>query len=299
VLHLDLNNTSNFTAERCVFQYGNPSVRGAQVAGFSNVIGFHDCEWFNCPVSPVQAAGTGQGWSFIHCDFEGLTTGAPGALLSTASTGKFVGLDISGGCWFGDATATVGTWIDIYTQGFSFNGNYISGNAVGSTAFALRQAAGVAIVGNYIDTFLNAINFATATCSNILVKGNVANTVTNKWVNPANVTVGTLDWGANFGIGAPTGHGAPGNANGYEVTPQGLIRQWGFFSATVAGGTVAFNVNGINFPNACTHVLATLSGVGSTANTIYVTSLTTANFTYTVGGAFTNPTTFYWEAKGN
>ncbi len=304
VLHLDINQCQNFSCERVVFQYSGSagSVRGAQVGGYAFNIAFRDCEWFNGSAAPIQNAGPHQAWTFSRCDFEGLsqvTNHPAGAILSTAATGTWAGLDISG-CWFGDVGTAVGTWIDIYADGFHFHGNYISGNATGTTAITLRPSAGVVIEGNDFDTFLNGINFATAPTSNVVVQGNLAGSVTNPWVNSTNVTLGTLVFGSNFGFGIPSGHGSLGT-NGFTVNSDGSIDIWGLASVTTASGTFSFPAIGgvTGFPTNQFNVQCTLSGVGSTANTIYPSSLTKTGFGYTIGGAFTNPTTFYYRAKGN
>lgn len=297
-VHLDLDKCILFTADRCEFSRGNPSVRGQATAGssYSNVIRFRDCMWQANYVAPVQNGG--QAWTFDGCTFEPLTTGAPGALLSSNSGTVFTGLTIRG-CWFGDATATVGPWLDIYTAGFSLNGNYISGNVLGSTGITLRQSSAVSAKGNVFDHLLVGINFAAANCVDIDISPNDFLTVTTPMLNANNVPTGSLVWGPNFGIGAAppgTNHGVNGT-NGYEVNAlTGMIRQWG--TAVVTTGTplaVTFPLN--PFPNAVYGVRFGMAPAG-TANTVFITVLpTTAGFTISVQGtAGTN--TVYWEANG-
>lgn len=303
VLHLDLQKCINFSCERCVFQYSGPSgsIRGAQAGGYANRVAFRDCEWFNGTAAYIQNSGPHQGWSFSGCDFEALSQVAnspPGALLSATSDGTWAGLDISGGCWFGDAGIGTGTWIDVYAQGFTFNGNYISGNQTGSTAFALRQSVGVVISGNVITTFLNGIKFALAACQDIVVKGNVFGTITNVWVNSNAVIPGTFDWGANFGAGAPPGHGAPTNAQGIRVYPDGSIEQWGSASVSASTGTITFaGSTGFNFPTTCNNIVATITSSANT-NSIYISSKFSTGFNYAIAGTFSGTVTFDWQAIG-
>lgn len=290
---LDLNKCIEFTAERCTFTNGNPSIRGMAVGGYSNVIRIRDCQFLNCPAAPIQQGG--QAWLIEGCTFEQLSTGAPGAILVPALTTQFQGLSIIG-CWFGDATATAGTWIDIYGAGILIAGNYIAGNAAGSTGIKLRQSNGVAIIANEFSVLLAGVNFATATCGQISVKNNLFNTVTTAFVNDANVTLGTFDWGPNFGANTPSNHASLGT-NGFSADPTtGIVEQWGLASFSASGQTASFPKT---FPTACWNVVCTLVGVGSTANTIYPSAPSTTGFVATIGGAFTNPTTFFWRARGN
>lgn len=309
LLHLDIDTCINFLAERCTFQYygSSGSVRGAKAAGYANANTFRDCEWFNGSAAPIQNAGPHQAWVFSRCTFEALSqaTNSPaGAILSTASTGTWSGL-VMEGCWLGDCGTATGTWVDGYFDGAVFMGNYISGNATGTTAFKLRASLGVAITGNSFNDLLNGIDFAAATCGFVTVKGNTANSVTNPWVNPSNCTLGTLDWGANFGFGVPSGHGFPVNDDGARVyadgtggTAQGGIDQWGSSTVTTATGTITiFDVTGLAFPNKCTNVVGNISASANT-NSLYLTP-DGVNFTYTITGTMPASLTFSWQAKGN
>jgi hypothetical protein len=309
ILHLDLNTCITFSCERCVFQYygSSGSVRGAQSGGYANNISFRSCEWFNGSAAPIQNSGPHQGWTISGCTFEGLalaTNTPPGALLSTASTGIWSGLVVSG-CWFGDVGTAGGGWIDGYFDGFSFISNYISGNATGSTAISLRTSTGVVILGNDFDTFLNGINFGASPSKNIVVRGNLCNGVTNPWVSPSNVVLGTFDWGANFGFGVPSGHGSPTANNGYRVYPdatggtaQGEIEQWGISTVTSSTGTITIaSTTGLAFPNVCTNIVGNISA-SANSNGIYLTP-SGVNFTYTISGTMPASVTFNWRAIGN
>jgi len=292
-VHLDLNKCTNFTAERCLFGSGNPSVKGMHAGGYSNVIRFRDCVWPDASNAVVPIQGLGQAWTFEGCEFGSLTTGAPGAIVTTSST-VANGLTIRG-CWFGDATTTAGTWIDIYGQSFEFSGNYISGNATGSTAIKLNQFHGAVIKANTFDTFLNGINFATATSAQIEVKDNVALSVTNPWVNTANVSAGSLDWGNNYGFGTPSGHAVLGTA-GYMWNPRGLLEQWGTKSVTT--GTPVSVTYSVTFPNNCFNVVVTVVDPSGTNNTAYAQTVGTSGFTTNVNGT-AGSNTVHWRAIGN
>jgi hypothetical protein len=310
VLHLDLHKCINFGCNNTVFQYSGSSgsVRGAQSGGYANNNWFRGCEWFNGSAAYFQNAGPHQAWALDSCVFEGLTQASntpAGAILSTASTGTWSGLMVSA-CWFGDTGTGVGTWIDGYFNGAVFTGNYISGNATGTTAVNLRASLGVVLTGNQLSTLLNGVNFATATCSNIVATGNIANSVTNPWANPSNCLVGTLSWSANFGFGVPSGHGAPISNNGIRVyadgtgsTAQGEIDQWGSSTVTSATGTITIaSATGMAFPNACTNVVGSVSASANSSNVVYLTP-SGINFTYVISGSMPASLTFNWQAKGN
>jgi hypothetical protein len=293
-LHLDLNKHNAFTAERCNFIYGNPSVRGAQSGGYSNSIKFRDCRFGSGLVAPVQDGG--QAWTFEGCDFEALTSGAAGAILSSASGRTFNGLNITG-CWFGDAASVTGSWIDIYGQSLILKGNYISGNASNSTAVVLRTFVSSVIEGNTFDTFLVGINFATATCSGVVLKGNTFNAVTTVISNPSNIASATFDWGANFGLSSPgSTHGILGT-NGADVSSTGLITQWGTVNPA-SFGAHAITPFQVPFATACYNVTATLSGVAATTATIFISALSTTGFTYTIQDGSSTTDSFFWTAIG-
>jgi hypothetical protein len=294
-IHWDLNKHICFTAERCNFIGGKPSIRGAQAGGYSNVIKFIDCHFAASYQAPVQDGG--QAWTFIGCTFEPLTSGAPGALLSNASGRIWTGTTIEG-CWFGDSTATVGTWIDIYGGSLTFKSNYLSGNQTGSTGIILRTFNGAVINGNSLTSLLVGFSFQNAPCGQIVLKGNVLNNVTTAVLNGNNVNTGTFDWGANFGLTTPgTNHGSIG-INGYMVESTGLIRQWGLATGLSNGNnTITFP---LAFPSNCFNITATLSGVLSVANAhCFTTTPTVTNFVINVQDAGATTDTAYWMAIGN
>jgi hypothetical protein len=290
-MHLDLNTCILFTAERCSFQFGNPSVVGQKSGGYSNVIRFRDCEWFNNHAVPLQNGG--ESWSFEGCTFEPLLSGAPGALLASASV-AFVGLTITG-CWFGDATATAGSWLDIYGANMLFSGNVIGGNQAGTTGITLRRFAGASIIGNAFEGLLAGVNFAVANCLCPVVRGNTFNSVTTPVVNGNNVPTGSFDFGGNYGLTLPgSNHGSIG-FNGYAVEPYGLIRQWG--TASVSNGTLQTVSFPLPFPNACLNVVPALTSVINLNSTIYPSNLTTTGFSVHIQDA-AGTDTFFWQAIG-
>lgn len=291
VIHFDINTSDGFHANRCVFQFGNPSVSGALVGGYCNNVSFTDCEWFNCTGVPIQASGPCQAWLFSGCIFEYLPVpGTAGAILSTANTGIFVGLTVQG-CWFGDVPASGGgTWIDIYGQNLVATGNYISGNTgapLAATAITLRSFAGAVIMGNTITSFLNGINFATASMQQIVVKGNTFNSVTNAYVNPANVLAGINEFWPNFGTGTlvPTGMTIPPPSAGNNLILNGPSGQ---FALRVNGNSAASNSDGVQ-------VLAG-TNVNDAAVQIYSQDVTRqfltikGNAAWSVGNTTDNPT---------
>lgn len=296
-VHLNLDKCTLFTAERCNFLNGNPSVKGQSNAGgsYSNEICFRDCLWLGSAVAPIQDGG--QAWVIDSCTFEGVTAGSAvnAFILSSNSNGSFIGLKITG-CWFGDCDSTAGTLISLLgSQGVEISGNYISGGA-NTTAIAMGQTCqGWSIVGNLFIGHLNGINFASTVCANISVKGNVASSVTNPWVNPANCVLGTLDFGPNFGFGVPAGHAAL-TTPGFRCNVDGTIEQWGHVSVT-AGTPVAVTFSK-TFPNAVFEVWLSMSAASTTGLECYDTSLLVSGFTANVAGAV-GSATVRWRVIGN
>lgn len=284
--HLDLDKCIQFTAERCNFIFGNPSVRGRSPRGYANVIRFRDCQWAANHSAPVLRGG--QAWSFNGCTFEGLRSGAAGALLSGEPDGFFNGLELTG-CWFGDASAG-GAWIDIYGNGVHASGNYVSGNPRGPTGFVLRRSVGVQIAGNLFDQLLVGVDFAEGMSRDVVIQGNVAGGVGTGLKNAQNVVAGSLVWAPNFGLGSPgTAHVQLG-ANGYVAeAATGLIRQWG--AAALSQGTHSVRFP-LSFPGECLNVVATASPAGTAS----VAGFSRAGFETTVQGG--GATTVYWQALG-
>ena len=292
--HLDLDKCIEFTAERCAFSYGNPSVRGQVPAGhgYSNAIHFRDCQWTASHAPPVQEGG--QAWSFEGCTFENLLSGGAGALYCSNAGAFFNALTIIG-CWFGDVSAP-GTWIDIYGNGILISGNYISGNKANTTGIALRRSIGVNIAGNLFDQLLVGIDFRAGPCRDIVVQGNVANLVQTGFSGTENTPTGALVWGPNYGFGAP---GSPHQrlaADGYCTDPQsGILRQWG--AAPISGAAVTHAISfPMKFPSQCFNVVATLSA-GSHSGSACISRLSAAGFDATVQGT-ADGATLYWQALG-
>jgi hypothetical protein len=290
-LHLDLDKCIDFTAERCHFSYGNPSVRGQmpQGRGYSNVIRFRDCEWNACHAPPVQDGG--QAWTFTACTFEGLLSGGAGALYTSPDT-FFNALTITG-CWFGDARAP-GKWLDIFGNGIHISGNYISGNTAGAIGIALRGCVGVQIAGNLFDQLLAGVDFSAGPCRDIVVQGNVANLVKTGFSNTDNIPTGSLVWGPNYGLGAPGNRHQKVASDGYEADAgSGILRQWGAapLREGAARQTIAFP---LKFPTQCYSVVATLSSPPGVA---YVSRIDAASFETAVQGTI-GAATLYWQAIG-
>jgi hypothetical protein len=289
--HLDLGTCINFTAERCSFMRGNPSVKGRAAGSYSNVIAFRDCQWSSNYVAPVR--NPGEAWVFQRCSFEPLTTGAPGAVVSTGVTAGVNGIEIAG-CWFGDVTSTAGSWVELYGGGLHFHGNMVNGEVTGTTAIKLRQFVGAKIAGNTLASCLNALDFATATSYAVSLENNNFNTVTNIVANPANHALG-LVFNPNypFPVAPPAGHGAFNN-DGYEISANGVITQWGNVSIAAVGTTpVSFSKT---FPSACFGVVIGYTGAPGT-NTATASSITTSGFTAGHAGS-AGAATMFWIARG-
>lgn len=299
-VHLDLDRCTFWTSERCNFLYGNPSVKGQNPAGssYSRSNSFRDCQWTSSYVAPVNSQG--ESWTFENCVFLSLNNGAAGALVGATTATPTTALVVTG-CWFGGITSSSppGTWIDGCINGSLISGNSFLGSAASvTTAIALRQASGVAIIGCGFNALRNGVNFAVGSCNGIVVKGISATNVTNFWVNSAaNVPIGQLDFEIGFGVPVPPGHGNT-IQQGYRVHPDGTVEQWGLRTGLVNGGgnLVTF---AINFPTACWNVQVSLSSVLATTATAYPSALTQSNFTITLQDPGATLDTAYWRAIGN
>jgi hypothetical protein len=292
VVHLDLDKCIEFTAERCNFTSGNPSVTGRSSNGYSNVIRFRDCQWASNHSAPVR--GGGQSWLFSGCTFEGLRSGAAGGLVSKDTAGAFLGLAIVG-CWFGDATAG-GTWLDIYGDGVHVAGNYISGSERGVVGASLRRCVGVQVAGNVWDTLAVGIDFAEGPCREIVVQGNHANRVTTGFRNADKVATGSLVWGPNYGFGLPgNGHVLLAPTGYCAEAGSGLIRQWGV--ATIRLGNDSQMVGfPIRFPGQCLNVVATVTSPSS--GSVSVGAISASGFEASVPSASSGSVTLSWQALG-
>jgi hypothetical protein len=294
-VHLDLDKCVIFTAERCSFSYGNPSIKGQNASGgsYSNVVRFRDCTWLQSYVAPVQDGG--QAWSFDGCTFESLASGAPGAFLCTSPDAVVHGLSFTS-CWFGDASTTPGSWVDVRGGGLSFTGNYVSGNAVGTTGIHFREFVGATLHSNIFDTMDTAINFPVAGSHTIDVAGNVFQSVKTPLGNTQNASP-NLVFNPNYPLLTPpdSAQGLFG-PNGAEVSPNGIVRQWGM--ATIGAGTQLQLQFPMPFPNSCWGVLCQLSQVSGNANTLRTGTPGTTGVTVSCFGA-AGSNTFYWQAIGN
>jgi hypothetical protein len=295
--HLNLDTANGFTAERCSFQQGSPSVQGQAHAGgsYSNRITFRDCTWLNNITVPIQDLG--QAWSFIGCIFENLVSGAPGALTTNGLTTFSSGLLMTG-CWLGDATVA-GTWISGFHNGATFTGNYISGIQASTVAFSLSAPSGVVITGNTLQGLLTALNFVAAGGGGhgVIFTGNLLSSVTNPVTNPANMDLEFVFNPNSPQLAPPTGKGAF-NGNGFEVSPNGVIRQWGTVAVTTSTPvSVTFATNGIAFPNSCFNVVIGFN-TQSGANSASASAVSTTGFTANVGGT-AGANSLFWQAVGN
>lgn len=298
-IHLNLDKCTLFTVERCNFINGNPSVKGQSNAGnsYANDICFRDCLWLGSQAAPIQDGG--QGWVIDSCTFEGIAAGAAvnAAILSSNANGAFTGLKITG-CWFGDCDTTAGTLISLLgSQGVEISGNYISGGT-NTTAIAMGQTCqGWSITGNLFIGHLNGINFASTVCANISVKGNVASSVTNPWVNPGNCVFGTLDVGPNFGLGLPSGHYSLTTNPAYRTNSDGSIEMYGT-STVISGTPLAVTFPNGGFPNSIPFVFPIATVPGSPGQVAYLSgSITKTGFTLNCSGSGTNTVT--WRALGS
>lgn len=187
--HLNLDAMTTFTAERCVFMKGNPSVKGQDSAGtsYSNSITFRDCEWYYQVSSPVVWGG--ESWVFEECVFEALISGLAGAF--DYGSPKSLGIAFRS-CWFGDVTTSGGTWISAYAEGLTVSNCRFGGEATNSAAIALKSCKGAMISGNNFDTFSVGINFTDASCAAVSIVSNIFSTVTNPIGSSANMPADTV-----------------------------------------------------------------------------------------------------------
>jgi hypothetical protein len=199
-VHLDLDKCIQFSAERCNFICGNPSVLGRAAHGYSNVIRFRDCQWAGNHTAPVR--GGGQTWMFSGCTFEGLLSGAAGALVSADAAGAFNGLVIVG-CWFGDASAG-GTWIDIYCNGVHAGGKYIYANNGRDVDLLIALGAVLQLCAN------GGIRLRRRRAA-FVVRG-----LSKLGNNPGSETLrrcpGSFVWAPNYGLDCPHGRAAGARA---------------------------------------------------------------------------------------
>lgn len=299
-IHLDLDQTIVFDVDGCSFLNGNPSIRGQNSNGtsYSNDIKITRNNFSNGAFSvPIQDGGSA--WTITNNSFEGLNTGAAGAVLSSLSTAVFHGLVFEGN-WLGDVTAVVGSWIDIYGGEAIIAGNFFNGdaNSTASTAIVLRNFSGAQICGNLFEDFLVGINFATTTSKNVVIQANTFTSVTTVYSNPGNMATGQLKWSPNFGVsGPPSGHGSFVGTSGYRVGDDGIIVNWG--QTTVVSGTSVNLSFAKTFPNAVFTVLPVNVLPAAIGQVAFGASISTSGYTLNCSGSSTATNTVHWEARGN
>lgn len=300
-VHLDLDKTIDFTAKRCLFFAGAPSVTGQASAGgsYANVVDFIECNWQGCLSGPVAYAG--EDWTFLQCTWEPLVGGAAGAFFNNANTPAksltFIG------SWMGDVTAGGGTWVKVFgsaaTGGaFNFIGNRMGGSATNTTAIEIDSLDGANIVGNRFDTFTTVLNFGDANSTSVVYQANKMFNVTNVFGNPANAPT-NLVFNPNTPLVVPPANAPFGNfsANGFEVSPNGMIRMRG--TKTVTQGvplaiTFATEV-GRAFPNAYFTGNANAETAGYSVS---VSGGSTTGLTLTLNGG-AGSSVVDWQAIGN
>lgn len=266
--HLDLDATQLFVADTCQFFTGNPSIKGQASSGssYSNVVTFRNCEWTNSTSTPIDWGG--ESWTFDECTFEALANGKAGAF--DYGSPKSIGMSFRS-CWFGDVTASGGTWISAYANGLVVNGCRFGGYATTTQAISLHTCQGVMISGNSFDTFSTAINFDTASCTAVNVTGNYFTSVTNAFGNTSN---------------------APADLVFYPNTPEIVLTQT--FTATLTGmtgattGSVRYSVSGKIVSLEATSAITGTSNVATMTLTGVPTALRPANDVYVNARAMTD-----------
>lgn len=292
--HLNLDASIEGFFARINFLGGSTSVKGQLSTGgsFSNVMTFRDCQWVGSTSNPV--AYCGESWTFDGCTFEGVTSGASvlAGAIGTLSSTPVKALSIRG-CWFGDVTAAGGIWLTLFGNGISIIGNRFGGFATSTYAVSLNATNGVDIRANTFDTFSNGISFDSATISAVSIQNNFFTNVTNP-LSGANAPL-ALRFNPNQpAITPPSGLGSFA-ANGYEVSENGIIRQWG--TATVTAGTPLAISFPKTFPNALFAVNVSLATVAGGATSAYTSASSASQFTANVNGA--GAMNVFWQAVGN
>lgn len=291
--HLNLDKCIFFRAENCNFVYGNPSVSGQNAAGgsYSNVVSFSNCVWHSSRQYPIKCPG--ESWTFDACTFENMLSGQAGAINSNASA-LILSLKMSG-CWFGDVTVAGGTWLTLFGRAISITGCRFGGEVTSTMAISLRNVQGAAINGNSFDTFFTAFGFDTAGGTGIDISGNRYTNVTNQIGSSANAPL-NLVMNPSAPQAAPPAALGKFTTNGFEVSPNGIIRQWG--TATVTTGTPLAVTFALAFPNALFALNVGLVTPSAGGNTSYATSPTTSGFSANVAGT-AGSNTVHWQAVGN
>lgn len=300
-IHLGLDKTITFTAERCIFQGGSPSVVGMAAGSYSNVIRFRDCEFWDSTVAPIYYGGLV--WVFEGCVFNPLvnsggTNGFAGAYLGSSGHGA---QDIAFiGCNFDNPPNNGGTWIVFYGQGLTYQNNWMAGGGNATHGISLNSASAVNITGNYFVSLAHAMDTTSGGLAAITFTNNVGSSVTNMVTNSGSVMPGNAVLAPNFpAVSYGPGWGVANlAAQGYETSPNGVVRMWGVVTVTSGTpATVTFSSNnGIPFPNSCWAVTFG-PGTAASGNIAQLTAVSRTAFTVAVTGSGSN--NIYWEAVGN
>lgn len=291
--HLDLNKCIEFQAERCNFAGGAASVKGQQSGGYANDISFYDCQWLGCASTPVLNGG--QTWAFYSCTFEALSNGQAGGFA-------YNGFDTLGitfrDCWFGDVSVAGGIWLNLAADGLVLSGNLFSGETGNTYAVQLNNCLGFEIKGNCFTQLTTAINFGTPTSNGGDITGNYFDpSVTNIYGTLANAGNKINFNPNNTLVGANT---SSQSTSGWELSPNGVIRQWGTIAVTISAGLGAATLTYPEaFPNACWSCVLTPSSTAS-HDVVWWTN-SRGRTTVAIGAASaTNQTaTFDFQATGN
>ena len=286
--HLALDKITSFKAENVQFDGGSKSVQGQAHAGgsYAQVVEFSHCNWYGSVNAPVNDGG--QCWKFDHCFFEALSGGGAGAYLGAVGSAGMVFQN----CWFGDETVA-GTWLTFTNAtGLSICGCVFEGGGTTSTAISLSNSFGFDICANEIYNIGTFVNFAGATCRGGAVQHNDIESVTTAFAGITNCDT-TVELNPNnpFATSTPT---FLNTTTGYEISANGLIRQWGNVLVSESGGSGS---SAITFQKPLgTSIYSIKLSVNAACNVFYSSSsLTgmTVNITNASAGV-----TVFWEVGG-
>lgn len=272
---IDLDQSQNFTVR--VFAMGAGGLRaaiaGPSIGHFCTNVHISEGEFSGCITPPISNCG--DEWLISNVAFERLTSGVAGAFAHyDARTSR--GLTFLN-CFFGDVTVGGGTWISARNaNAFTANGCQFggSGSADGTIGVALQATLGFTITGNSFESIGTAISLS-GSCSQQNIAGNEYTGVGVQVATPS----------------AMAGYATPG----YEITPSGIVRQWGTSSVTTGTPLV------ITLPFASMAVLyaikLTLLSPTGAGNTTYATSASATAFSANVNGT-AGANSVYWEVTG-
>jgi Pectate lyase superfamily protein len=291
--HIELDQSLQFTANRCSFYAGAFSVNGQSSAGgsFSNQIRFDNCFWQGQAAPPINYGG--QAWTFKSCTFENLSNGKAGCFGNTTSTQCF-GLTFAG-CWFGDVSVAGGVWLSLtFCSGVVISGNFFSGEVTSTVAVALNGCGSAMITGNLFTSFLTGINLVTNITKGLVIKGNQFSAVTTSLGGSVSFGDATT---SEIGPNDPQIGFAPyvaAGINGHEWSANGVLRQWG--EVTVTAGTSLPVTFSPAFPTTLFNLQVSIRS-GATTNTAAATAATTSGFNLNCAGA--GSVLVDWSATGN